>query len=42
MICTKTQTETKLKELKEQGLKENIDFRVVYFSNKSEVQMIRK
>jgi cytochrome oxidase Cu insertion factor (SCO1/SenC/PrrC family) len=40
MICNNTKD--KVKELIKQGLKENIDFRVVYFSNKTEVQMVRK
>jgi len=40
MICN--DTKNKVKKLIKQGLKENIDFRIVYFSNKTEVQMIRR
>ena len=31
-----------IKKLKDQGLKENQDFRVVYFNNQAEVKFIKK
>ena len=40
MICN--ETNIKVQELIAQGLVENVDFRVMYFSNKTEVQMIIK
>jgi len=39
MICN--ETERQVQELISQGKIENIDFRVMYFSNKTEIQMVR-
>ena len=34
--------ETKIQKLKSKGLIENIDFRIVYFSDKTEIKIISK
>ncbi len=40
MICNNTKM--KVQKLLSQGLTENVDFRVMYFSNTTEIQMINK
>ena len=40
MICN--ETNIKVQILISQGLTENVDFRIMYFSNKTEIQMISK
>ena len=39
-VMNKIDIESKVAFLKSKGLKENIDFRIVYFSNQAEIKMI--
>ena len=40
MMITK-ETQEEIQKLKQQGLIENVDFRVVYFSSSSEIKFIK-
>lgn len=40
-VINKQEIQQKIEALKQRGLKENVDFRVVYFSNKAELQMVK-